>query len=78
MVTEESVLVAKLFALYGNMKFALIIIFSVLLTVPVGGLLALKLTGTNFSVSSGFGFVALMGVAMQTSVILYSCGCGRL
>ena len=61
-----------LFALYGNMKFPLIIIFSVVLTVPVGGLLALKLTGTNFSVSSGFGFVALMGVAVQTSVILYS------
>src|SRR5579871_2747308 len=61
-----------LFALYGNMKFPLIIVFSVLVTVPVGGLLALKLTGTNFSVSSGFGFVALMGVAVQTSVILYS------
>jgi cobalt-zinc-cadmium resistance protein CzcA len=61
-----------LFALYGNLKFPLIIIFSVLLTVPAGGLLALKLTGTNFSVSSGFGFVALMGVAVQTSVILYS------
>lgn len=61
-----------LFALYGNLKFPLIIIFSVLVTVPVGGLLALKLTGTNFSVSSGFGFVALMGVAVQTSVILYS------
>jgi cobalt-zinc-cadmium resistance protein CzcA len=61
-----------LFALYGNLKFPLIIIFSVLVTVPVGGLLALRLTGTNFSVSSGFGFVALMGVAVQTSVILYS------
>src|SRR5262249_49033007 len=61
-----------LFALYGNLKFPLIIMFSVLITVPVGGLLALKLTGTNFSVSSGFGFVALMGVAVQTSVILYS------
>jgi cobalt-zinc-cadmium resistance protein CzcA len=61
-----------LFALYGNLKFPLVIVFSVLVTVPVGGLLALKLTGTNFSVSSGFGFVALMGVAVQTSVILYS------
>jgi cobalt-zinc-cadmium resistance protein CzcA len=61
-----------LFALYGNLKLPLIIMFSVLVTVPVGGLLALKLTGTNFSVSSGFGFVALMGVAVQTSVILYS------
>ena len=61
-----------LFALYGNMKFPLIIMFSVLVTVPVGGLLALKLTGTHLSVSSGFGFVALMGVAVQTSVILFS------
>jgi len=61
-----------LFGLYGNLKFPLIIVFSVLVTVPVGGLLALKLTGTNFSVSSGFGFAALMGVAVQTSVILYS------
>ncbi len=61
-----------LFALYGNLKFPLIIVFSVLVTAPVGGLVALKLTGTNFSVSSGLGFVALMGVAVQTSVILYS------
>ncbi|MGH9412084.1 MAG: efflux RND transporter permease subunit, partial [Vicinamibacterales bacterium] len=61
-----------LFALYGNLKFPLIIMFSVLVTVPVGGLLALWMTGTTFSVSSGFGFVALMGVAVQTSVILYS------
>jgi cobalt-zinc-cadmium resistance protein CzcA len=61
-----------LFALYGNLKFPLIILISVLITEPVGGLLALRLTGTNFSVSSMLGFVALMGVAVQTSVILYS------
>jgi len=61
-----------LFALYGNLKFPMIIFFSVLVTEPVGGLLALYLTHTNFSVSSMLGFVALMGVAVQTSVILYS------
>ena len=61
-----------LFALYGNLKFPLIIFYSVLVTEPVGGLLALWATGTNFSVSSMLGFVALMGVAVQTSVILYS------
>jgi heavy metal efflux system protein len=61
-----------LFALYGNLKFPVIILFSVLVTEPVGGLLALRLTGTNFSVSSMLGFAALMGVAVQTSVILYS------
>jgi cobalt-zinc-cadmium resistance protein CzcA len=61
-----------LFALYGNMKFPVIIFLSVVVTEPVGGLLALYFTHTNFSVSSMLGFVALMGVAVQTSVILYS------
>jgi cobalt-zinc-cadmium resistance protein CzcA len=61
-----------LFALYGNLKFPLIIFLSVLMTEPVGGLAALYLTHTPFSVSSMLGFVALMGVAVQTSVILYS------
>ncbi len=61
-----------LFALYRNFKFPMIILFSVMVTEPVGGLLALYVTKTNFSVSSMLGFVALMGVAVQTSVILYS------
>ena len=61
-----------LFALYGNLKFPVIIFLSVLVTEPVGGLFALYITHTNFSVSSLLGFVALMGVAVQTSVILYS------
>jgi cobalt-zinc-cadmium resistance protein CzcA len=61
-----------LFALYGNLKLPVIILFSVLVTQPVGGLLALWWTHTNFSVSSGLGFVALIGVAVLTSVILYS------
>jgi cobalt-zinc-cadmium resistance protein CzcA len=61
-----------LFALYGNFKFPLIILFSVLLTLPVGGLIALRMTGTTFNVSSMLGFVALSGLAVQTSVILYS------
>jgi cobalt-zinc-cadmium resistance protein CzcA len=65
-------LILLILALYGNLKFPLIIFFSVLITEPVGGLLALWITGTNFSVSSMLGFVALMGVAVQTSVILYS------
>ncbi|HLJ51603.1 MAG TPA: CusA/CzcA family heavy metal efflux RND transporter [Bryobacteraceae bacterium] len=61
-----------LFALYGNLKFPAIILLSVFLTQPVGGLLALWMTHTTFSVSSMLGFIALMGVAVQTSVILYS------
>jgi hypothetical protein len=37
---------------------------------PIGGLLALLLTGTHFSVSSGAGFLALFGVSVQTGVIM--------
>jgi cobalt-zinc-cadmium resistance protein CzcA len=37
---------------------------------PLGGLLALLVTNTNFSVSSGVGFLALFGVCVQTGVIM--------
>src|ERR1035437_3391361 len=37
---------------------------------PLGGLLALWITGTHFSVSSGVGFLALFGVSVQTGVIM--------
>lgn len=61
-----------LFALYGNFKFPVGIAFGVLITEPVGALIALKLTGTPFSVSSVLGLLALMGVSVETAVILYS------
>jgi cobalt-zinc-cadmium resistance protein CzcA len=61
-----------LFALYGNFKFPLSIAFGVLLTEPVGALIALKLTGTTFSASSALGLLALMGVSVETAVILVS------
>ena len=44
----------------------------VLLSAPVGGILALWLTGTPFSVSSGIGFLALFGVSVQTAVVYIS------
>ena len=61
-----------LFALYDNFKFPLIILAGVILTVPVGALLALKLTDTPFSASSALGMLALMGVSVETAVILVS------
>ena len=61
-----------LFALYGNFKFPVTIALGVLLTEPVGALIALKLTHTPFSVSSGLGLLALMGVSVETAVILVS------
>jgi cobalt-zinc-cadmium resistance protein CzcA len=58
-----------LFALYGNFKFPAIVLLSVVMTEPVGALLALKLTGTPFSVSSVLGLLVLMGVSVETAVI---------
>jgi heavy metal efflux system protein len=61
-----------LFALYSNFKFPVITVAGVLLSAPVGGLVALAVTGTPFSVSSGIGFLALFGVSVQTAVVYIS------
>jgi cobalt-zinc-cadmium resistance protein CzcA len=61
-----------LFALYGNFKFPVTIALGVILTEPVGALVALKLSHTPFSVSSVLGLLALLGVSVETAVILVS------
>jgi len=61
-----------LFALYGNFKFPVTIALGVILTEPVGALIALKLTHTPLSVSSALGLLALLGVSVETAVILVS------
>ncbi len=61
-----------LFALYSNFRFPFIIVLGVLLSSPVGGIVALWLSGTPFSVSSGVGFLALFGVSVQTAVVYIS------
>jgi heavy metal efflux system protein len=58
-----------LYTMFKSMKWALLILTNVALA-RLGGLLALFLTGTNFSVSSGVGFLALFGVSVQTGVIM--------
>ncbi len=61
-----------LFVLYRNFKFPFITVAGVVLSAPVGGIVALWLTGTPFSVSSGIGFLALFGVSVQTAVVYIS------
>ena len=58
-----------LYTMFGSMKWAGLVLMNVAMA-PVGGLLALLWTGTNFSVSSGVGFLALFGVSVQTGVIM--------
>ncbi|HVH09260.1 MAG TPA: CusA/CzcA family heavy metal efflux RND transporter [Gemmatimonadales bacterium] len=58
-----------LYSMYRSFKWAFMILLSVTLA-PFGGVLALLVTGTHFSVSSGVGFLALFGVSVQTGVIM--------
>jgi heavy metal efflux system protein len=58
-----------LYTMFKSGKWALLIMGNVAMA-PLGGMLALLLTHTNFSVSSGVGFLALFGVSVQTGVIM--------
>jgi heavy metal efflux system protein len=58
-----------LYAMFKSLKWTLLILTNVAMA-RIGGLLALLITGTNFSVSSGVGFLALFGVSVQTGVIM--------
>jgi cobalt-zinc-cadmium resistance protein CzcA len=58
-----------LYTMFNSMKWVLLILANVAMA-PIGGLLALWLTHTHFSVSSGVGFLALFGVSVQTGVIM--------
>jgi cobalt-zinc-cadmium resistance protein CzcA len=60
---------AILYTMFRSYKWALLILANVALA-PIGGLLALLISGTHFSVSSGVGFLALFGVSVQTGVIM--------
>jgi cobalt-zinc-cadmium resistance protein CzcA len=58
-----------LYTMFRSFKWALLILANVAMA-RIGGLMALLLTGTFFSVSSGVGFLALFGVSVQTGVIM--------
>jgi cobalt-zinc-cadmium resistance protein CzcA len=58
-----------LFTMFRSYKWSSLIMLNVGLA-PIGGLLALALTGTYLSVSSGIGMLALFGVSVQTGVIM--------
>ena len=60
-----------LFVTYGNVKDAVLTIMNVPFAL-IGGILALHITGINFSISAGIGFIALFGVCIQNGVILIS------
>jgi len=60
-----------LFMAFGNVKDAGLVLMNVPFAI-MGGILALHITGTIFSISAGIGFIALFGVCIQNGVILIS------
>jgi heavy metal efflux system protein len=58
-----------LYTMFKSFKWALLIMATIAVA-PIGGLLALLVTGTHFSVSSGVGFLALFGVCVQAGIIM--------
>jgi cobalt-zinc-cadmium resistance protein CzcA len=58
-----------LYTMFHSFKWATLMLANIAMA-PLGGLLALMITGTHFSVSSGVGFLALFGVCVQTGVIM--------
>lgn len=60
-----------LFVMFGNVKDSLIVLANVPFAI-VGGIMALHITGSNFGISAGVGFIALFGICIQNGVILIS------
>ncbi|NMH27940.1 efflux RND transporter permease subunit [Flavobacterium silvaticum] len=60
-----------LFILFGNIKDSLLVLANVPFAI-IGGIIALHVTGMNFGISAGVGFIALLGICIQNGVILIS------
>ena len=60
-----------LFVLFGNMKDSLLVLANVPFAL-IGGIIALHVTGMNFGISAGVGFIALFGICIQNGVLLLS------
>jgi heavy metal efflux system protein len=58
-----------LFVMFGNVKDAGMVLLNVPFAI-IGGIAALLISGTNFSISAGIGFIALFGICIQNGVIL--------
>lgn len=66
-----SLIFMLLFVMFGKVKDAALVFLNVPFAI-VGGIIALLVTGTNFSISAGIGFIALFGICIQDGVLLIS------
>lgn len=60
-----------LFIMFNNARDAAYVLINVPFAL-IGGILALHITGMNFGISAGVGFIALFGICVQNGVILIS------
>ncbi|MCW2118989.1 efflux RND transporter permease subunit [Flavobacterium sp. 7A] len=60
-----------LFIMFGNIKDSVLVLANVPFAI-IGGIIALHITGMNFGISAGVGFIALFGICIQNGVILIS------
>jgi heavy metal efflux system protein len=60
-----------LFITFGNARDAGLVLVNVPFAI-MGGILAIHITGINFGISAGVGFIALFGICVQNGVILIS------
>ncbi|MBS1949059.1 MAG: efflux RND transporter permease subunit, partial [Bacteroidetes bacterium] len=58
-----------LLSMFGNFKDALLVFINVPFAIA-GGMIALHITGTDFSISAGIGFICLFGICIQDGIIL--------
>jgi cobalt-zinc-cadmium resistance protein CzcA len=63
------IIMLVLYSMFRSFKWGALVLLNLTLA-PLGGLMALVLTGTHFSVSTGVGFLALFGVSVQTGVVM--------
>src|SRR5262249_788770 len=68
---SAALILVLLYSMFRSMKDALLVMAGVLPAV-VGGIWALRLTQTNFSISAAVGFISIFGVAVQNGVLLIS------
>ena len=63
------VIMLVLYSMFRSFKWGYLVLLNLGLA-PIGGLVALLMTGEHFSVSTGVGFLALFGVSVQTGVVM--------
>ncbi len=66
-----TLILVLLYTAFGSIKDSLLVMANVV-TATMGGIWALRLTGTTFSISAAVGFVSIFGVAVQNGVLLIS------